>query len=424
MKYVIIGFSVAAINAIKTLRESDKDGEIEILTEEETVYSRPLISYYLAGKVKRGNIGFIGNSFCRDYKVKAHFLTRVEKIDFKNSLVYTNKNEKINYDRLLISTGGVPIKPAIEGYSGSVKGVFTFTKLTEVDEMIKYIKKNRIKEAVILGGGLIGMKAAEGLLAKKIRLKIVELADRLLANTFDRIASDILEEKLKASGSEFIKETTIRKIKLKSGKIEEILLQNGRLIKTKLLIVAVGVRPNVDIFKGSIVKINRGIIVDKHMQTSIHNVYAAGDVAEAFDFLTDKNSVIAIWPAAARQGKIAGYAMAGGKLSYEGTFAMNSVEILGIPSISFGITNPVGDDYEVLTKEERNRYKKIVLKNSNIVGVILVNDIERAGIYGLIIQEKLNVSEFKNELLKDDFGFLLLPKDFRKHFVTGEGIEV
>ena len=103
---------------------------------------------------------------------------------------------------------------------------------------------------------------------------------------------------------------------------------------------------------------------------------------------------------------------------------MNSVEILGVPSISFGITNPKEDGYEVVKKSADGKYKKIVIKDNKLVGVILVNCIERAGIYGLLIKEKLDVFGLKKELLTDDFGFLLLPTDFRKHFVTGEGTEV
>ncbi|OGF49907.1 MAG: hypothetical protein A2231_01605 [Candidatus Firestonebacteria bacterium RIFOXYA2_FULL_40_8] len=424
MRYVIIGYSVAAVNAIKSIREVDKTGEITVLTDEASIYSRPLISYFLAGKVKKDKMSFVDASFAKDMNVNMRWSTPVTKIDEKTKTVVTAKNEKIKYDRLLISTGGVPIKPPIDGYSDDIAGVFTFIKLDEVEKLIKYIDKNKIKECVVLGAGLIGMKAAEGLLARKIKIKIVELADRLLANTFDKTASALLEEKLKESGSEFLKETTIKKVVSKGKKLEGVVLSTGKTVKTKLLIVAVGVRANLELAKGTSIKTNRGIVVNERMETSVANIFAAGDVAEGADFLTGSNSVIAIWPVAARQGMTAGFNMAGKITEYDGMFPMNSVTIVGVPSISFGLTNPKTDDYEILSSNEKGKYKKIVIKDNVVVGVVLVNIIERAGIFGLIIKQKLDVSLFKKQLLKDDFGFLVLPKDFRKHYVTGDGTEV
>ena len=424
MRHLIIGYSVAAISAIKSIREIDKVSEITVLTDESSSYSRPLISYFLAGKVKKNKMGFVPEDFEKEMNIAVRWSTAAKKIDTKLKTVTTSKNEKIKYDRLLISTGGAPIKLPIPGYAEDISGIFTFIKLDEVEKLIKYIDKNKIKECVVLGAGLIGMKAAEGLLARKIKIKIVELADRLLANTFDKTASLLLEEKLKESGSEFLKETTIKKIISKSKKLEALELSNGKTIKTKLLIMAIGVRPDTELVKGTEIKVNRGIVVNSKMETSVTGVYAAGDVAEGKDFLSGENSVIAIWPVAARQGGVAGFNMAGKITEYDGMFPMNSVTILGVPSISFGLTNPKTSDYQILLANEGGRYKKIVLKDDLIVGVVLVNAIERAGIFGLLIKQKLDISALKKQLLLDDFGFLVLPKDFRKHFVTGEGTEV
>ncbi len=424
MRHLIIGYSVAAISAIKSIREFDKASEIVVLTDETSVYSRPLISYFLAGQVMKNKLSFIPKDFEEEMKITVRWNTAAKKIDSKKKTVSTADNEIIKYDRLLICTGGVPIKLPIDGYFEDISGIFTFVKLGEVEKLIKYIEKNKIKECVILGAGLIGMKAAEGLLARKIKIRIVEMADRLLANTFDKTASALLEEKLKESGSEFLKETTIKKIISKAKKLEALELSSGKTIKTRLLIMAVGVRPNIELCKGTGVAVNRGIVVNTKMETNIPGIYAAGDVAEGREFLSGENAVIAIWPVAARQGGVAGANMAGKITEYDGMFPMNSVTILGVPSISFGLTNPKTADYQILLSSEGGRYKKIVIKEDRIVGVVLVNAIERAGIFGLLIKQKLDVSALKKQLLLDDFGFLVLPRDFRKHFVTGEGTEV
>ena len=425
MKYVILGYSVAAVNAITAIRESDKKSEITVVTDEGMIYSRPLISYLLAGKVTKAKMSFIDKDFEEVNDVKVVFNTSVKSIDFKTKKLITEKKEKIPYDKLLLCPGGAPIMIPIEGLTPQIKGVFTFTKIADTENLIKYLEKNALKEVVILGGGLIGMKAAEGLLARKIKFKIVELADRLLANTFDKEASKILEKKLADAGCEFLSEATIKKITSKAGKIEEVTLSNGKKLKTKLLIMAVGVRPKIDFLKESGLTLNRGIIVNEFMETNIKDVYAAGDAAEGLEFLSGANAVIAIWPTAAKQGKTAGYAMAGKQVPFDGSFAMNSVTIMDIPSISFGLTNPKDPaDYQILTKVSGDKYKKIVIKDNKIHGVILVNGIDRAGIYKFLIQEKLDIRGFKQELLKDEFGFLFLPKEIRKHLVVGEGTEV
>lgn len=426
MKYVIIGYSVAAVNAIKSIRNLDNKSEILVITDEDRLYSRPLISYYVAGKVSEEEMSFVEPDFDTKYKLNVYYSTTVKSVDTKTKTIMLDNKKKINYDKLLITVGGKPIIPEIKGYNSEIKGIFTFTKLNDAKKLVKYIKENKVKQAVILGGGLIGMKAAEGLISKDIKLKIIDIADRLLANTFDKTASSYIEKKLIQQGCEFISNNTIIEIISKNKNLCSVKLKDAKKIDTKLLIIAVGVRPNLDIIEKTTIKFNRGILVNNFMQTNFSDIYAAGDVAETKNFITEENSVLAIWPAAAYQGKVAGVNMvAKNKVSYDGLYPMNSVEILGVPSISFGITNPLKEDnFEIISKEEKDSYKKIVLKDNKIIGAIFVGDINRAGIYSLLIKQKVDVSQFKNQLLKEDFGLLVLPKDFRKNLVIGEGVEI
>ncbi len=148
----------------------------------------------------------------------------------------------------------------------------------------------------------------------------------------------------------------------------------------------------------------------------------AGDCCEAPDLLYGDNRTIAIWPVAVREGKIAGYNMAGEKREYAGSFAMNSVELCGIPTISVGQTNLDGKNVEILEHSDRSKsmYKKIVIKDKKIVGAIFIGNIERSGIYTGLIKDKLDVTSFKEYLLKEDFGLVNLPQTYRKHLVSGE----
>jgi NAD(P)H-nitrite reductase large subunit len=427
-KYLIIGNSVAGINCIEAIRSQDTKGKIAVISDENILnYSRPLISYYLGKKVNYQKLPFRDKKFYEENGIKLLTSIKAEKINVKNKEVILENNQKVKFNKLLISTGGIPIIPPIEGLESIKEGIFTFTKYEDTQKLIEYIEHNHIKEAVILGAGLIGLKCTEGLLARNIKITIVELADRILANTFDKDASEILEEKLKELNCIVKKENTITKIEGKKGKVKKVILKNGETIETSLLIIAIGVRPNLEIVKDTPINYNRGIVVNEHMETNIKDIYAAGDVAEAKELLTGKNSVIAIWPIAARCGKIAGLNMAGKPTKYEGLFIMNSVELVGIPTISFGITNPPQqEEYEILYKKDKKNksYRKIIIKDNKIVGAIFLGKIERAGIFAGLIKNKVDISSFKDELLSDNFGFLVLPAEYRKHMVVGEGIEV
>ena len=193
--------------------------------------------------------------------------------------------------------------------------------------------------------------------------------------------------------------------------------------------MAIGVSPDLSIIDMGKIRTGRGIKVNDVMQTSVENIYASGDIVEGFDMLLGENRNIAIWPLAVRQGNIAGSNMAEKEAHYSGGFFMNSVEILGIPSISMGITNiNMADDNTVEIKKEfrpdRNLYRKIVIKNNRVIGLIMVGNIERAGIYYGLIKNKIDLSGVKENIFREDFGLIHLPADYKKHLVVGEGIEV
>jgi len=425
-EYLIIGNSVAGINCISGIREIDKNGSIVVVSDENVYnYSRPLISYFLGGRLGEDAISFKGEDFYKDNKVELMNGIRAEKIDVDRKEVITSRGT-IEFNKLLISTGGKPVIPSIDGYAEDIEGIFTFTNLSDAKRLDGYIKRKNIKKGVILGGGLIGLKCAEGLIERGIQVSIVEMSDRLLSMTLDKDASLFIEEMLKNKKQcDVLTKETVNRIMCDGKLLSGVTLSSGKNIHTELLIIAAGVRPDITLVKDTFIKYNRGILVDEHMRTSVPFIYAAGDVAEGKDMITGNNSVIAIWPVAAKQGKVAGMNMAGSDIIYDGLFPMNAVDIVGVPVISFGITNPSETDgYEIVKERRENIYKKIVLKDNRIVGCIFLGRIERSGIFQGLIKYKIDVSRFKDELLSDDFGLLVLPAEYRKHMVRGEGIEV
>ncbi|MCM8759419.1 MAG: FAD-dependent oxidoreductase [Candidatus Omnitrophica bacterium] len=424
-KYLIIGNSIAGVSCIEGIRSIDNVGKIVVVSKEDIQnYSRPLISYYLAGKISENSMAFRSAEFYKENSIELILNVTALSIDTKNNTLITNTGN-IRFEKLLIASGGSPIVPNIQGYSKDIQGIFTFTSFSEAKKLKKYVEEEKIDNAVILGGGLIGLKCAEGLLEHNIKIHMVELSDRLLSSTLDKDASNFIETVLMEKGCVVYKNDTIESIYSENNKISKVKLKSGKEIETKLLVIAVGVKPETSFVKDTGIQCNRGILVDQFMKTNISNIFAAGDVAEGKNLITEKSSLIAIWPVAARQGKIAGINMAGGSAVYEGMFPMNAVEIAGVPVISFGITAVDNlENYEILKKSDGKTYKKIVLHNNKIVGSIFLGKIERSGIYAGLIKNQINVAEFKSFLLEEDFGLLILPEKYRKHIVVGDGIEV
>jgi len=410
--YVIIGNSAAAVGAIEGIREADKDGKITVISKEPYyAYSRPLICYLLAGQVKASKMLYRDKDFYKKKKVKTVLGKKATGLDLEKKAVLMEDGEKVSYQKLLISTGGVPFVTPIKGLDND--NVFTFTTWDDAKNLDKLVKK--IKKVVVIGAGLIGMKATEALHARELDVTVVELADRVLSLALDKKASDMVKDQLKEMGIRVFTNNTVVGITGSGNKVERVILKDGTTLECDAVIVAIGVRPNVELVDGTKIAVNRGIIVDSHMQTSVSHVYAAGDVAEAPELLAEGNKVIPIWPGACEQGHIAGCNMAGVEEEYIGALCMNSIEFFGLPTISVGLANVEGEEYEVLSKydQKEKTYKRIVLKDDVVVGALFVGAIDRAGIYTGLIKERADTKNFKKELLSDNFGYVSFPKELR-----------
>ena len=424
MEYLIIGNSAAAVGAVEGIRQTDKKGKIVVVSNERySLYSRPLITYLLAGQVDESKMYYGGRRIYDKYNVEEILGMEVVAIHPGEKEVVLSNGAAIAYNKLLIATGGLPILPDVEGKE--LAGVFTFTTWDDAKRVNEFIEKNRVGGALVVGGGLIGLKTAEALVARGIKVTIVELADRILSATFDRRASEIVERAVREKGCELKTRNTVSKI-IGKERVQVVILQDGTEVNCQLVIFAIGVTPNTELARRAGIKVRKGILGDDRMRTNLSDIYAAGDVVEAYDLVMSTNRQLAIWPNAYVQGNIAGRNMAGKIDKYEGSFAMNSVEICGVPTISIGLTDPKEDGYEILERcdEAQRTYKKIVLKDDIIVGAIFVNNIDRAGVFTGLMKNRVNVRLFKNALLREDFGLVWLPEKFRKHMVAGEGIEV
>jgi len=424
-KYLIIGNSTAAIAGIESIRSIDEHGGIILISSEtERTYSRPLISYLLSGEIDEKNIFYRPADFYEKNKIRAFLGCEAIQVADETRTVFTAKKDHIHFEKLLIATGGAAIVPDIPGAKSD--GVFTFLTWKDASGIRKFVQNRKAHNAVIVGAGLIGVKLMESLLALNLKVDVVELASHALSMMLDENAAELAHTKIAGQGVNLHCNTTVAQILTQYDVVSGVRLENGARVDCDILIFAIGVHPNIDIVKDTGIKTDRGILVDERMQTSAPDIYAAGDVTQGYDFLFGSSRPIPIFPNASTQGRIAGVNMAGGDQTFLSGMAMNSVNVFGLPIISVGFVHPSGADCEVLTNLDaaKSTYKKIILRDNRIIGLILVNDIDRAGIYTGLIRSKLDVREIRGQLMTNNFGLITLPKEYRKHVVSGMGIEV
>jgi NAD(P)H-nitrite reductase large subunit len=416
-KYVIIGGSAGGIGAVEAIREVDPVGTLTVISEETVPqYSRPMISEYVSREATLDSMKYRGDQFWKNNNVQTLTGRTATKIDFTKKQVELDGGDKIDYKKLLIATGGKPFVPRMEG--GEKDGVFTFTELSSAEGIEAKLKQSR--SAVVIGGGLIGVSAAEALVKRRIKVTLVELKDNILSLILDKTASEIAENVLTEAGVTVITGQTVQRILGKKGNeaaVGGVVMTDGTEIPCDLVVVAIGVIPRTELVNETPVKLNRGIVVDRFMRTSISDVYACGDIAEAHDFLINGNRLLPLWPLAHMGGRVAGYNMAGKKAEYEGGTVMSSLKYFDLPVIAVGNVNPADiSDYEVLVerKPEKTVYKKILLRDNVIVGFIFLGDIEKAGILFRLLKNHVDVAEIKDRLLSEDFGIVTLPEQLRQ----------
>jgi len=365
--------------------------------------------------------------FYETNRVQAILGCKAVGIDFQGKLVELDDGRKITWRKLLLATGGTPIVPKMEGVDR--KNVFTFTTIADAEKMKGALPAGAT--VVVIGGGLIGISVTQALVKYGAKVIVVELMDRVLGTMLDPEGSHLAEEQLHAASVQLVTGQTVSRIIGQAGdetRVGGIILQDGRSISCDAVVVAIGVVPRTELVKDSPVAVNRGIIVDRRMQTSVRDVYACGDVAEAFDFVQKTDRVIPVWPNAYIGGRVAGQNMAGLRAKYPGGTAMNSLNCFGLSVVSAGLVDP-GDTegYEILsTPATTTSYGKIVLKRGRVVGLIFLGDIERSGVVFGLMKDGVNVSSFKEALLRPDFGLSALPEQLRWEMlgITPVGQEV
>ena len=408
MKYVIIGNSAAGIACVEGIRSVDADGEITIISDEPfAAYGRPLISYYLLGATDRHRMLYRPADFYEKNKVRALLGVRAEKIDAAAQKVVLRGGEEIPYDKLLVATGSRPFEPPMEGIGG-VKNKFNFMTLQDALSLEKVLSKR--KNVLIIGAGLIGLKCLEGILERVKSVSVVDMAGRILPSILDDAGAAVVRRELEGKGAKFYLSDSVAKFEGNTAH-----LKSGKEISFDILVVAVGVRPNTELVKDAGGEVSRGIVTDEKQQTSLQNVYAAGDCAESFDITSGVRKVLALLPNAYRQGYTAGVNMAGGEAAFANAMPLNAIGFFGSHVLTAGTY-----EGESFVQAEGNVYRKFFCKDGVLKGFILVNSPERAGIYTSLVRNKTPLSEVDFKSLEGAPNLAAFPQAARERMLARE----
>jgi len=398
MHMVIVGGGVAGVTAARTIRENDSKAKISVYADENHLYyPRPRLYEVLSGEAKPQEICMFSGEWYGKRGIKVHLNKKVLGVDAAKKEILLEDRSRVNYDKLLLANGARSVIPPIKGVEKT--GVFTLRSIRDALIINEYTKKTR--KAIIIGGGLLGLEFAASLRKLGQQVEVVEIFPRLLPRQLDQDGATILKDQIEARGINIVLGVKTEEI-LGKETVSGILLGDGKELSGNLVLISAGVKSNTELAVEAGIKVDKGIVVDQYLQTSVDDIHAAGDAAEF------EGRVYGIIPAAVEQAKIVAVNMLEKeKQSYKGTIPSNTLKIVGIDLTSMGIVNPEGPQYEEIRKIDKRKgvYKKIVLEQGKIVGAIILGDTKNVTSIKKLMDQETDVTKYKDSLLKDDFDY-------------------
>jgi nitrite reductase (NADH) large subunit len=402
MHVVIVGSGVAGVTASRILRVNNPKAMISIYTDENHLfYPRPRLYEVLSDEASPREIYVFSEQWYEKRGIKVHLNKKVTGVKTAQKQLTLEDHSRVKYDKVLLANGAHPFIPPIKGVEKT--GVFALRSIRDALTIREYAKKTR--KTIIIGGGLLGLEFAASLRKLGQQVEVVEIFPRLLPRQLDQDGATIFKDRIETLGIKIVLGVRTEEI-LGKKTVSGISLDNGKELCGNLVLISAGVRSNTDLAAEAGIKVEKGVVVDQYLQTSVDDVYAAGDVAEF------EGRVYGIIPAALEQARISAINMVEGeKQVYNGTIPSAMLKIVGIDLTSMGLVNPEGPQYEEIKKinKEKGIYKKLVLKKGKIVGAILLGD--RKGVTWIkqLMDQKIDVTKYEDFLLGDDF-------DYRKIF--------
>jgi nitrite reductase (NADH) large subunit len=397
-KVVIIGNNVAGTFTAQNIRNLNEDVEIEMYTQESyPYYSRINLPELISNKKSIEDLIVFKDEWYKKNNINLFLNHHANSIDTKSkSIQFDNPEKKIAYDKLILTLGSMPnippIKNAIE-MKNEGKGVYTLRSIKDAFEIRDFIREKDVNNAIVIGGGLLGLELANQIKDSVQNTTVVEFFPRLLPRQLDEQCSLMLKDEIESRGINVVLDASTDEI-LGNGSVSGIRLKTGKEFDAEIVLIQAGIVPTISLAKEANIKTNRGIIVNEFLETSEKDVYAAGDCIEY------NEQIWGIIPACMEQSKIvAASALNLKKKEYHGTMPKNTLKIVGVDLTSIGIIDPAKEEssaWNILKKADKKSYDKIVLKGNKLKGAILFGDTHAVS----YVNKKMEQDVSREELLE------------------------
>jgi nitrite reductase (NADH) large subunit len=389
--YLIIGNGAAGNAAAEAVRKNDQEGTIHIFSKGKyPFYYVPALPEYLAGEKQLDKFTIHHLDWYEKHRIDLHLDTEITRIDPDRKVAETRQGEQYRYDKLLLATGGYSFVPPIKGADAA--GVYALRTFDDAEAIKQKAAESR--RAVLIGGGLLGLEAGNGLRKAGLEVTVVEFFPRLLPRQMDVPGAALLQKQLEEMGFTFYLGAKTQEI-VREPQGLKVVLESGEKLAADMVLISAGVRPELTLAKDLGLEIDKGVKVDDAMRTSREDIYAAGDLVE------HRGRFYGIWPASMEQGEVAGAAMAGQEATYEGTVPANTLKVVGIDLMAAGDIDAEGQLEAVVSKDEAQKtYRKLVLKENVVVGTILLGDLRGSQEIQQAIKTGQDISALKRELQK------------------------
>lgn len=399
MDIVIVGNGPAALSAVEAIRETDKASDVTVVSPEDgCAYTPCFLGKFVAGTIEADGLALKCGEFYESHRVKLLTGRGVAAVVPEENAVVLDDGATLHYDRLLLACGAGPVVPDEPVLSGT--GVFYFRSLADATAIRS--KALGVRDVVVLGSGFVAMEIAEALTEFGAQVSAVARTDHILRRVFDGEVADMVEDHMSRNGVRFLKCCNLVAIERDDrGDLKAAVLSDGRRIPCEMLVVGIGMRPNIHIVEGTPVSCGAGIWTDDAMRTSVENIYAAGDVAESE--IAGVRKLNLIHPSAVAGGRVAGANMVGGERRMEAHLAdMNVLTVFGRSFMAVGAL--LGETVLRRAAGPHGLVKVFADSDGLIQGVELVGDVTRGGLYGSLIERRVNVGDVP-DLLAPSFNY-------------------
>lgn len=386
-KLVLIGNGMAGVRCLEEILKEDPDRfDITVFgTERHPNYNRIMLSSVLQGDTTIDDIILNSYEWYEQHHIKLYTGETVEKINTEDKLLSTDKGREVSYDDLILATGSNPFMLPLPG--ADKEGVIAFRNIEDCEQMISTSKK--YERAVVIGGGLLGLEAARGLLNLGMEVDVVHIMDQLMERQLDATAGTMLQEELERQGMNFLMGYQTEAI-LGAGRVKKVSFKNAKPVKADLVVMAVGIKPNVALAKESGIETNRGIVVDDYMQTSAPDVYSLGECAEHREMVY--GLVAPLWD----QGKALAIKICEKDAGdgYQGSILSTKLKVSGVDVFSAGEFADSPNTKAIRVQDEfEGIYKKVVVRDNKVVGAVLFGDTSDGTRLLSMINNQTDISE-------------------------------